>query len=143
MYIWIHLSPRPIHYECWIEIRPSQKLKSQNYQIKAKSVSEHCAYFGTKKFETIPRIWTTISQKLKIEKLIFHSFQNIAQLFGPKKNQPFLRGGGVVCMSLTRTGPKKQNKDGVEFNLISPADEYFSMIPCPFCILILALSSED
>ena len=47
----------------------------------------------------------TISQKLKISKFgkfIFHSFQNIAQHFGPQKNQLFFSG---VCMSLTMRRP--------------------------------------
>ena len=42
---------------------------------------------------------STVSQKLKIGILIFHSFQDIAQHFGPTKNN--IR----VCMSLTRTEP--------------------------------------
>ena len=40
-------------------------------------------------------------------KLFFHRFQNITQLFGPKKEFGHFWGGegGRVCMSLTWTGP--------------------------------------
>ena len=50
---------------------------------------------------------STISQGLNISeigKLIFHSFQNIAQLFGQQKIPPLLKER-EVCMLLTRTGP--------------------------------------
>ena len=47
----------------------------------------------------------TISQKLKIVKWIFHSFQNIVQLFGSKNENGSFWGGRGLCMSLTRTGP--------------------------------------
>ena len=52
-----------------------------------------------------------ISQKLKIRKLNFHSFQNTARHFVPKMKTALFEGvlgwGVVVCIWLTRTGPKR------------------------------------
>ena len=76
----------------------SQKLKKKS-KIKI-SVSEHGASFGTKKIFFFSRFYeflTIISKKQKIAeiwKLIFHSFQNIAQHFGPTDKSTHFQGGG-------------------------------------------------
>ena len=59
---------------------------SKIVKFSEKSISEHCASFRTKKIHII-------SEKLKIGKLICHSFQNISQLFEEKKDWLFLKGG--------------------------------------------------
>ena len=84
--------------------------KTKNHKIvklSAKFVSEHCAFFGTNFFRRFQEFWTTISQKLKIGKLIFYPFQNmrLRQLFGSKNKICTFCGGRGVCMSSTRTGP--------------------------------------
>ena len=57
-------------------------------------------FLGRKeKIQSFLRISTTVYQKLKIGKMIFHLFKSIAQLLVPKKSRLFLR----VCMSLTRS----------------------------------------
>ena len=63
--------------------------------------SRDCAYFRTVKILYLFRVYrddlkSTISQKLKIRKLIFHSFQDIACHFGLgiKKTALYKRGGG-------------------------------------------------
>ena len=40
-----------------------------------------------------------------------HAFQNIAHIFGQKMANFGRRGGGGVCMSLSRTGPQTVNKN--------------------------------
>jgi len=94
----------PIHYECWIQNLPYLYNYKSKVKFRSKSVSEHCASFEKNFFsQTILRILNVhISKTIK---LIFHSFQNIAKLFGPKKFCSFWRRG--VCMSLTRTGPSQ------------------------------------
>ena len=86
--------------------------KRKRWKIDFAFVSEHCASFRTKNwtfFVHIPSILSTtstLSQKLKIGELIFHSFQNIAQLYGTKTQLGHFCGGeGGFCMSLIRTGP--------------------------------------
>ena len=60
-------------------------------------------HMGQKKL--LWEFWASISHKLRIRKFIFHSFQNIAQLFGPKTQFGYFRGFWDLCMSLTGTGP--------------------------------------
>ena len=72
----------------------SQKLKIVKFSIKY--YSEYCASFRTN------FLGATISQKLKIGKLIFHSLQNIVQLFGQKTKSALFekrggRGFGSAC----------------------------------------------
>ena len=62
-----------------------QKLKIAKFRTK--SVSELCVSFVREKNEDDSKKLFDrpyLSRKLKIAKFIFHSFQNIAQLFGPK-----------------------------------------------------------
>ena len=101
--VWIRPSPK---FTTNVEYKIYHISKTKNHKIvklSARSVSEHCTYFGTKKkIRPFKKFWTTISQKLKIAKvgiLIFHTFQNIAQLFGPKKNigSFWEKGGGSAC----------------------------------------------
>ena len=47
----------------------------------------------------------TITNKIKIGKLIFPSFQIIARYLGLKNENGSFHGGEVVSMSLTRTDP--------------------------------------
>ena len=52
--------------------------------------------------KTYLKIW-------RLQKLIFHSFQNIACHFGPKNENGSFEEGGGICTSLTRTEPRFGN----------------------------------
>ena len=61
-------------------------------------------FLGRIFFSQMVIFWTTISQKLKIGKLIFHLFQHIMHLW--RKYGHFWWGeGGQVCISVIGTGP--------------------------------------
>ena len=107
----------PIHYECWVQNRRYLKnYKSQNYQIPIKTSLRTLHIFLDEKkiIQTILRIFNGFISKnknYKIELLNFHSFQNIAQFFVPKKRAFLERGrgrgggGGWFCISFTRDNP--------------------------------------
>ena len=61
------------------------RLSWEPYTQKTCTQKNHISYF----------VFESIAQKLKIGKLIFHSFQNIAQHFGPKKSALLRERGGL------------------------------------------------
>ena len=81
----------------WIRLKSwMHYITNVKYKIEHISKTKNC----TKKnlWTIISHFWTIISQKIKIGKLIFHSFFKWKRLF--------MRGEGVgVCISLTRNNP--------------------------------------
>ena len=63
---------------------------------------------------------------------VFHSFQNVSQLFGPKnQNGSFFFGGGEGgCITLTRKSPKQQIKVAIR-KLIELTSDCKNSYSCP------------
>ena len=89
------------------------KKKIKNLTKKTqKAVSHHCTFVGTIEKNIFLRVYrddlkSTVTQKLKIRKLIIHSFQNITQQFRQKEKKRTLFEGGERGLNIdNRNNPK-------------------------------------